>query len=128
MWISARSSRAGREAGARVRARVTRARAFCVSFCSCSRTVAEAISSGAVGSGSGAGSGFGAKALEEKAPVELRSDFSRLFDLEAEFDFRCEARCFAIVAGETLLGGCLFCGEFPGATFFSPSAMFPSNG
>lgn len=69
-----------------------------MSFCSCSRTVAEAISSGTVGSGSGADSGFEANALEEKAPVELRSDFSRLVDLEAEFDFRWEVRCFAITA------------------------------
>lgn len=103
MWISASSSRAGREVGASVRASVTRARASGASFWSCRREVAEAIRSGTVGEGSGTGSGavgFAAKALEEKEPVELRRDFSRFVDLEAALDFRFEARCFAIAVGE----------------------------
>lgn len=82
--------------------------------------------------GGGAAVGFAAKALEEKAPVELRSDFSRLVDLEAALGFRFEARCFAIAVGcggyererERELGGGLsvWClvgeGEFPDGAFF----------
>lgn len=85
-----------------MRASVTRARASGASFWSCRREAAEAIRSGTVGEGSGTGSGavgFAAKALEEKEPVELRSDFPRFVDLEAALDFRAEERCFAIAAG-----------------------------
>lgn len=53
------------------------------------------ISSGSVGWGSGDGA-LGTWGFEEKAPVEFRSDFSRLEGLE-EVGLRFVVRCFAIV-------------------------------